>query len=64
MQSIDLIAPFTTIIVIAHRLSTIARADLVCVFSNGHVVESGSYAALSTPPESTLYRLVNAQNKR
>lgn len=64
MQSIDLIAPFTTIIVIAHRLSTIARADLVCVFNNGHVVESGSYAALSTHPESTLYRLVNAQNER
>lgn len=63
MQSIDLIAPFTTIIVIAHRLSTISRADLVYVFSGGSVVESGSYAALSVDPQSVLHGLVAAQNQ-
>jgi ABC-type multidrug transport system fused ATPase/permease subunit len=63
MQSIELIAPFTTIIVIAHRLSTISRADLVYVFSGGSVVESGSYAALSADPQSVLYGLVAAQNR-
>jgi ABC-type multidrug transport system fused ATPase/permease subunit len=64
MQSIDLIAPYTTIIVIAHRLSTIARADLVCVFRDGHVVESGSYLELSKRPQSMLCGMITAQNQR
>ena len=62
MKSIEDIAPFTTIIVIAHRLSTIARADLVCVFDGGQIVESGNYASLSAKPDSRLYKLRTAQN--
>lgn len=61
MQSIEAISPYTTIVVVAHRLSTVARADLVCVFSNGRVVESGSYAQLSGQPGSRLACLIAAQ---
>lgn len=61
MQSIDAIAPYTTIVVIAHRLSTVARADLVCVFSGGRIVESGSYAQLSGRSDSRLAGLIAAQ---
>ena len=61
MQSIDSISPFTTIVVIAHRLSTVVRADQVCVFSAGRVVETGTYAKLSKDPNSHLGKLVAAQ---
>ena len=61
MQSIERIAPFTTILVIAHRLSTVARADLVCVFSAGQIMEVGSYLQLSSDPKSHLGKLVAAQ---
>jgi subfamily B ATP-binding cassette protein MsbA len=36
-----------TTIVIAHRLSTVVDADIIYVFDQGRVVESGSHAALS-----------------
>ena len=61
MQSIDAIAPYTTVVVIAHRLSTVARADMVCVFGGGRIVESGSYAQLSARPDSQLAGLIAAQ---
>jgi len=64
MESVDAIAPYTTIVVIAHRLSTIARADLVCVFSGGRIVESGSYAYLSGKLDSRLHAFIAAQNIR
>jgi len=35
-----------TTFVIAHRLSTVRDADLILVFSRGHVVERGSFAEL------------------
>ena len=35
-----------TSIIIAHRLNTIAFADRIIVMQHGHVVESGSHAAL------------------
>jgi ABC-type multidrug transport system fused ATPase/permease subunit len=61
MKSIDVIAPNTTILVIAHRLSTVARADLVCVFSKGRIVEIGSYSHLCSNPDSKLSSLIAAQ---
>ncbi len=35
-----------TTFIIAHRLSTVREADLILVFSRGHVVERGSFAEL------------------
>ena len=42
-----------TSLVIAHRLSTVRSADLILVVDDGHVVQSGSHAALMT--EGGLY---------
>jgi ABC-type multidrug transport system fused ATPase/permease subunit len=62
MQSIDAVAPYTTIIVIAHRLSTIARANFVCVFSGGRIIEAGPAAELRSRPGSRLSQLIGSQN--
>ena len=35
-----------TSITIAHRLSTIQNADVICVFHNGVIVESGTHQEL------------------
>ena len=35
-----------TTIIVAHRLSTIRNANLVCVLSEGRLVESGTHDAL------------------
>jgi ABC-type bacteriocin/lantibiotic exporter with double-glycine peptidase domain len=61
MQSIDAIAPYTTIVVVAHRLSTVARAEHLYVFSKGQIVEFGSYTHLSGDPESRLAYLIADQ---
>jgi subfamily B ATP-binding cassette protein MsbA len=35
-----------TVLVIAHRLSTVQHADLICVFEDGRIVQSGTHAEL------------------
>ncbi|CAF2124172.1 unnamed protein product, partial [Rotaria magnacalcarata] len=35
-----------TSLIIAHRLSTIRSCDLICVISEGHIIESGTHADL------------------
>ena len=35
-----------TTVVVAHRLSTIANADLICVLSEGRIIERGTHAEL------------------
>ncbi|XP_036067153.1 mitochondrial potassium channel ATP-binding subunit-like, partial [Oryzias melastigma] len=38
-EALDRAARGRTVLIIAHRLSTIQRADLICVMSNGRIVE-------------------------
>jgi ATP-binding cassette subfamily B protein/subfamily B ATP-binding cassette protein MsbA len=45
-QAIQELAGSRTIIVIAHRLSTVKQADLILVFKDGEIVESGTHQEL------------------
>ena len=53
-----LLAKKRTTIVIAHRLSTIKKADKIVVFSDGVVVEQGTYDELLLNPEGAFSALV------
>lgn len=45
-QALENLMANRTSIVIAHRLSTVRNADLICVFHEGEIVESGTHEAL------------------
>jgi len=45
-NALDALMRDRTTIVIAHRLSTVRNADLLVVLDHGHVIETGSHAAL------------------
>lgn len=45
-RSIEDLRHAKTLLLIAHRLSTIKNADLICVMSEGRIVEQGSHAEL------------------
>jgi ABC-type multidrug transport system fused ATPase/permease subunit len=53
-QAINEIAGTRTIVTIAHRLSTIRSADVIFVFENGRIVQSGNHAELIE--QEGLYR--------
>ncbi|HCJ11730.1 MAG: hypothetical protein A2Y14_01410 [Verrucomicrobia bacterium GWF2_51_19] len=45
-QAIAKLAKGRTVFTIAHRLSTIQNADIILVFNDGHIVDSGTHAKL------------------
>lgn len=45
-EALDRATTGRTVLVIAHRLSTIQGADLICVMSNGRIVEAGTHLEL------------------
>jgi ABC-type multidrug transport system fused ATPase/permease subunit len=61
-NSIDEISQYVTTISIAHRLSTVKNADIVYVFDDGCLIESGSYLNLVNDNNSHFYKMVNMQN--
>ncbi len=51
-----------TTLVIAHRLSTIVNADLICVLSDGRIVERGTHDELMAIPGGRYRHLVEMQS--
>lgn len=53
-----------TLIFIAHRISTLKNVDIVYVFDNGEIVESGSYNGLIANKNSLFNKLYMIQEQR
>lgn len=51
----------TTVISIAHRVSTLKDTDAIIVFSEGRIVEQGTYTSLYKNKESHFYQLNKQQ---
>ncbi|CAK7202975.1 hypothetical protein SEUCBS139899_005702 [Sporothrix eucalyptigena] len=51
----------TTTVAVAHRLSTVKNADVIFVFSQGHIIEAGRHAELLAQ-KSVYYQMCLAQS--
>jgi ATP-binding cassette, subfamily B (MDR/TAP), member 1 len=58
--ALDAAARGRTTIAVAHRLSTIQKADIIYVFDQGRIVESGNHQELIRN-KGRYYELVNLQ---
>lgn len=59
--ALDAAAKGRTTIAVAHRLSTVQKADVILVFDQGRVVESGTHQELIRR-RGHYYELANLQN--
>ncbi|GMF75833.1 unnamed protein product [Aspergillus oryzae] len=59
--ALDAAAKGRTTIAVAHRLSTIQKADVIYVFDQGKIVESGTHQEL-VRNKGRYYELVNLQS--
>jgi ATP-binding cassette subfamily B (MDR/TAP) protein 1 len=59
--ALDAAAKGRTTIAVAHRLSTIQKADIIYVFDQGKIVESGTHQELIRV-KGRYYELVNLQS--
>ncbi len=59
--ALDAAARGRTTIAVAHRLSTIQKADVIYVFDQGKIVESGTHTEL-VHKKGRYYELVNLQS--
>lgn len=59
--ALDAAARGRTTIAVAHRLSTIQKADVIYVFDQGTIVESGTHAEL-VHKRGRYFELVNLQS--
>lgn len=50
-----------TVISIAHRVSTLQKTDVIYVFDEGKIVETGTFRELAADPASKFYQLSRAQ---
>eukprot|EP00064_Thunnus_orientalis_P017555 superscaffoldBa00003767_g17639 len=65
-EALDRATRGRTVLIIAHRLSTIQGADLICVMSNGRIVEAGTHLELLSKGGlySDLIRRQRAEGKK
>lgn len=51
-EALESILQRRTVIIVAHRLSAVRRADRICVFEGGRIVEQGDHTALASGGEA------------
>ena len=61
-EALDKIMEGKTSVIVAHRISTIKDADEILVFSDGQIVERGTYQQL-TDLQGAFYKLERGTNQ-
>ena len=51
-------------IIIAHRVSTLKNVDRIIVFSQGKIVEEGTYDSLSANHSSEFSKIYNLEKRK